>query len=364
MLQDQRGAGVISIPPTLDPRKAWESQKFEHDRPLLCCACSPCGQFVLAGAQDEHLIRWKLDGGEKKLATGHESWVHAVTFHPDRKRVLAGDLHGVIRCWDYTSDMASPLWTTLSNHPWVQAASVTPDGKRWITVGTDGPIRFWNVDDGKPAGELVGHESEVYCLAVHPDGKHLLTGDLLGKIHVWNLESMTLIRSLDARLLHTRKEDFLADVGGVRAIAISGDGTRVAAGGMTDAESNTFCPGKPAVLIFDFASGQLKSTLRPKEKSDGPIKALAFLANDVLAAHAEHLNGASSLEFFAPNANDSQHAIKRESAYSMSLHPDGLRIAVASFSPHGRGGNGRHAKPEEYVPHKGQLVVYRLEEKK
>ena len=58
------------------------------------------------------------------------------------------------------------------------------------------------------------------------------------------------------------------------------------------------------------------------------------------------------------------HAIPRESGYGLSLHPDGLRLAVAGFVNNGRGGNGRHAKPAEYVTHKGALVIYRLDEKK
>src|SRR5690606_8669904 len=118
-----------------------------------------------------------------------------------------------------------------------------------------------------------------------------------------------------------------------------------------------------AVLVFDFASGTLARTLRPKEKSDGPIKGLVFLPNDVIAAQGEHLNATSSLEFFPSDAMESQHAVKRESGYCLSLHPDGLQLAVASFVAHGRGGNGRHAEPHEYVSHNGAVVVYRLHPK-
>ena len=39
------------------------------------------------------------------------------------------------------------------------------------------------------------------------------------------------------------------------------------------------------------------------------------------------------------------HAIQRESGYSLDLHPDGLRLAVASYQTVGQGGNGR-GRPE------------------
>ncbi len=76
------------------------------------------------------------------------------------------------------------------------------------------------------------------------------------------------------------------------------------------------------------------------------------------------LNATSSLEFFPGEGTEVHHAIPRESGYGLSLHPDGLRLAVAGFVNNGRGGNGRHAKPAEYVAHKGALVIYRLDEKK
>ena len=240
---------------------------------------------------------------------------------------------------------------------------MTVDGKQWITAGTDGAIRLWNVVDGKRSGELLGHDTEVYSLAVHPNGKHLASGDLMGRIFVWNLETRQRERTPDAAVLHTCKDDFLADVGGVRALAFNADGSQLAAGGMTDAESNAFCPGKPAVLVFDFASGALRRTLRPREKSDGPIKGLCFLSDGTLAAQGEHLNATSSLEFFGPDRPEPLHVVKRESGYGLSLHPDGLQLAVASFVNNGRGGNGRHSIPAEYASHHGAVVVYRLSDK-
>ncbi len=354
----------MSQPLPLDIKNAWEAQTLTHDRPLLCGACSPCGRYFVAGAQDENLLRWELASGEKRVLAGHTSWVQAVAFHPDRERLLAGDLHGVLRCWRVTAAEPTVSWSVEQAHPWVQAIATTPDGQSWLTAGTDGVIRQWKADTGAAVGEFTGHDTEVYSLAVHPEGQLLLSGDLRGRIHVWDLATRQRLRTLDAQPLHTRKEDFLADVGGVRSLAIRGDGTQVSAGGMTDAESNTFCPGKPAVLVFDFASGQLVRTLRLREKSDGPIKGLAYLGNDVLAAHAEHLNGTSSLEFFAAATGESLHSIKRESGYTLSPHPDGARLAVAGFVSRGRGGNGRHAKPEEYVTHGGAVTLYRLDGKK
>lgn len=349
---------------TFDVTKAWEIQTHKHNRPLLCCAFSPCGTYLAAGAQDENLLLWNLSNGEKLTLTGHTSWIHTVAFHATEKRLLAGDLNGVLRCWDYSVSPPTVQWVAQEAHQtWVQAVVPTPDGKSWVTAGTDGAVRIWNVGDGKLSGELLGHDTEVYSLAVHPLGKYLASGDLKGRVFLWNLETRQRERSFDAAILHTRKEDFLADVGGVRSLAFNAEGAQLAAGGMTDAESNAFCPGKPAILIFDFESGALRRTLRPKEKSDGPIKGLCFLSGGIIAAHGEHLNATSSLEFFGPDKAEPIHVVRRESGYCLNLHPDGRQLAVASFVNNGRGGNGRHSTPAEYASHHGAVVVYGLFDK-
>jgi WD40 repeat protein len=348
----------------LDVTKAWEQQTLEHDRIVICCACSPCGKYVVAGAQDENLLRWNLETGEKTVVPGHESWVQAVAFHSDQKQLLSGDMNGVLKAWDYTAETPKLLWSVPDAHqPWALAALASPDGKQWITSGTEGRVRRWNVADGSSAGEFKGHETEVYSLALHPHGKELASGDLFGNICIWNLASGQLVRKLDAKPLHTREEDFLADVGGVRSLAFNSDGSLLAAGGMTDAKSNTFCPGSPAVLVFDYASGKLKQTLRPKAKSDGPIKGLCFLSDGTIAGHGEMINAKASMEFWNPDNPAPLHSMVRESAYAISPHPDGIRLALANFITAGKGGNGRNGKPEEYRPHAGAVTIINLQEK-
>lgn len=347
----------------LDATKTWATQTLEHDRPLLCCAFSPCGEYVVAGAQDEGVHRWQLESGAKTSFAGHESWVHSLAFHPKGKQLFTSDFHGAVHCWNYADANPRPVWSIPAAHDgWVVATAVTRDGKHLITAGNDTRVRLWETATGKPVADLVGHETEVYSLALHPDGKTLASGDLHGKIHVWNLSQTKPARTLDATVLMTRGEDFLADVGGVRSLAFNAEGTLLAAGGMTDIKGNTFCPGTPAILVFDWDTGKLQKTLRPQKKSDGPIKGLAFLADGALAGLGEHLNSASSLEFWKPDGETSFHAIGRNSGYSLHLHPDGRRLAAAGIVNNGRGGNGG-VSLEEYVSHNGSVVIYALHDK-
>lgn len=353
----------------LDITKSWVSRSLDHHRPLTCCAVSPDGRFVAAGGMEESVLVWELATGTKTSLAAHRSWITAVAFHPDNARLFSADCHGAIHCWPLTEANARPRWSQpkavaaadvpRSARGWIRAMLVGPDGNL-LTAGNDRVIRMWSADSGELLREMPSHESYIFSLALHPDGKTLASGDLLGRVHLWDYATGERRRTLDAGPLHTRGEDFLADVGGVRSLAFDREGRWLAAGGMTDAKSNTFCPGSPAVLVFDFTSGELKHTLRPRQASDGPINSLVFLSDGTLAGHAEHLNGQSSLEFWKPDQPQSLHVLPRQSGFCLAAHPDGLQLAAATFKPNGRGGNGRHSEPAEYASHHGEISLISL----
>lgn len=355
---------IAKTTPKFDPANIWESQSFDHDRVLSVGAFSPCGKYAIAGARHEDVQRWELETGKRTPLTAHRSWVFALAFHPDKKRLITGDYHGVVHCWPYADAKPKPQWTIKdTGHGWVRDLAISPDGKHLLTTGNDNLVKLWSTKDGKPVAEFAGHEHHVYSLVIAPDSKTFYSGDLLGKVHQWDFASRKLLRTFDASSLHERKENFLSDVGGVRRMAISDDGKLLACSGMTDANGNTFCVGKAAILVFDIATGKLKNTLRPKTKMDGPLEGLCFLPGGVIAAQGQLLHSSTSIEFWKPESEEPFHIFKAPTGYSLDLHPDQLRIVSASYSANGRTGNGRHTDKEEYVSNNGALKIYSLFEK-
>lgn len=344
----------------LDVTKTWESDTFEYERMLLDARFSPCGNFLAAVGVHEPVVLWNLESGEQTLLKAHHTWVSRVVFHPTEKRLFTSDFHGTVHCWDYAQPSAKPVWSSVGKQAWVRALAISTDGQHLFTAGDDQVVHVWSTADGAHVRDLAGHAGDIYSLFVHPDGKTLLSGDVLGQIVVWELATGKESRRMDASLLHTREEDFLADVGGVRSLALSPDGKTLAAGGMSDSASNTFCNGKPAVLLFDYASGKVQSTLRPTLKGDGPIEGLTFLADGTLVAQQELLNSQTSLEFWKPGEEKSFHQIKRPSGYSIDIHPDGERIAVTTHKPNGPAGNPTKADPESYTSHNGVVSILSL----
>ena len=356
-------------PGELNVAKTWVGQRLEHDRQLYRVGFSPCGRYVLAAGQDTKLICWRLADGSKKEFSNHASWVGGFAFHPQTQWVYSGDYHGTLVCRDFQEAEAEPRWTQVAAHPgetgapgWIRSVCLSGDGATVVTAGSDRVIRLWSSDDGKLQRELTGHGGDIFSTQIHPDGMTLVSGDVLGQVVQWDLATGELLRTLDAGVLHTREDRFLADVGGVRCLAFNRDGSRLVCGGMTDIKSNTFCPGYPAVLEFDFQSGQLLRTLRATKKvtDDGPVQGVRVLEDGTVVSQGEHLHAQSTLEFWGAEGEAPVHSLPVPSGYDLALHPDGRRLAVPVYKANGRSGNGRHAKPEEYLPHKAEVVVYHL----
>ena len=347
--------------PDLDPAQAWVAKTFKHAKLITGCRISPSGRWVVAGGIDAQVHLWDIETEARTSLEGHAGWVTAIAFSADGTRMATTDSQGGLRAWWLEDSGAVPLWSLKEAHDgWIRAVAASPDGRYFATAGNDRVVRLWSTADGRRILEFAGHTGEIFSLAFHPDGRSLVSGDLFGKVHHWDLERGTLLRELDASALHTRGEDFLADVGGVRSMPFDAKGEKLACGGLSDAKSNTFSPGTPTLLVFDWATGKqvLKSRIAG-DKVDGPINALRYLPDGTLAGTGEG-QSMGALWFWKPGGSDPFHTVQQQSGYAIDLHPDGLRLAAATFEPIGRGGNGRHVQRGGYLGNGGAVRLFNL----
>lgn len=317
-------------PSGVDPARTRMVQELRHDSPLLSCRFDPSGRFVFAGAQDNKVVRWELAGGRKVLLEGHPSWVRALAFHAEGRKLFSGDYAGRLLTWPLDADAPRPERAVTAHRGWVRSAAVSPDGRLLATCGNDHLVKLWSAGDGSLVRELRGHTQHVYSVAFHPTGQHLVSADLRGVVKQWDVARGAETRTLDAAVLFRYDPTFRADHGGVRSMAFSRDGALLACAGITDVTNAFAGIGKPAVVLFDWQTGARRQVLRPQADFQGTAWGADFHPSGFLAAAGGGRGGA--LWFWRPAQERSFHTLNLpNNARDLHLHPDGRRLAMAFF---------------------------------
>ena len=141
----------------------------------------------------------------------------------------------------------------------IRALAFSPDGKT-LAVGSN-ELLLWDVECRKVAAKLEGHTGGVSALAFAADGKTLVSGGRDGKVLVWDVAG---------RRVRTTIEVQQSGGKGVRCVAVTSDGKRVASGS-----------GAPNVAtLWDAGTGKARATLN----HTSPVKSLSFSANGLLLA--------------------------------------------------------------------------------
>ncbi len=316
--------------PKIDPTKTHLLKEYKHDSPLLGCRFDPSGQFVFAGAQDNNIVRWHLESGQKTLLTGHKSWVRALAIPAGSQILYSADYAGRILAWLAAADEPMPAYILNAHRGWVRALAASPDGKLLASCGNDHLVKLWSIPFGKLIRELAGHACHVYNVAFHPDGKHLISADLKGIVKVWDTAKGDIERELDAKILHKYDPGFMADIGGVRSMAFSADGSLLACAGITNV-SNAFAGvGNPLIVLFDYTGGKAKQQLRPKTPYQGTAWGTIVHPAGFIAG-AGGGNGGMMWFWNADSGQDFFSLKLPNNARDLALHPDGRSLAVAFF---------------------------------
>jgi len=137
-----------------------------------------------------------------------------------------------------------------------------------------------------------------------------------------------MMRTFDAKPLRVYHESQRVHYGGVRCLALSGDGTQLACGGLHEASNPLAADQQPLVVVFDWESGEQMHTLEAGEKVIAITWRVIYHPEGFLISVSGSEGG--YLMFFKPGENTAFHRLKvAGSAFDGDLHPDGLHIATA-----------------------------------
>ena len=299
--------------PKGDPLKAFRAG-------VSCLAFSPDGKLLAATAQDpkkpegdqlklDKVVVWDVaTRTEKARLGGHPGTTYFVAFSPDGKTMATSgglkDQFGEVKVWDVAS------WTertTLGGfRSWVGCLAFSPDGKTLIACadhgGQRGEVRAWDLTPILPrTGEFRPDGSPAWSLAYSPDGRMLAVGIGLPSRHgrVW-LREIASGRADWAYGTHL----------GVRTVAFSRDGSRLASGSFDG-----------TATVSDRA-GRVQFAIRA---SDRTINALALSPDGKTLATAAR-DGA--VQLYETENGDKIRVLEGDEAWSLAFSPDGSTLAA------------------------------------
>lgn len=221
----------------------------DHNTPVTSLAFSPGGNHLVTGGADGLLIMWDVLAGTPVRSMGgqEDGGVLAAAFHPDGERVAVGYTSGAARIWNLVS--GQPLLRQFEHRGPVTDIAFLLDGSQFATAGVDGTVVVQNTATGIPVTSYAAEFSEaglpvpVHGIAISQDGTRLAAGRGDGIARIW--EGQTLIATLPG---HS---------GAVTAVAFNPDGTRLATAGADSSVKVWDVAARRAILTLSGHTGGL-----------------------------------------------------------------------------------------------------------
>jgi WD40 repeat protein len=201
----------------------------------------------------EWYFLWQLLHQQDHTRLDTDEATYCVQFSRDRRWLTAGTKQGTVFVWD--ADTLTPVHRWQAHSACVNKTVFSADGTLLATCGCDGLARVWRVGTWEQVGADLPHSRKwVGGVDFMPDGRVLVTstGDQGGttehaEIVLWNLATGEPLHRLDA------------GVGGIAAIRVALDGTRLVA-------VNT----RGLLLLWELVEGKSPQPLEHDLNSDAP----------------------------------------------------------------------------------------------
>jgi len=303
--------------------------EWKYESPLIACRFDPNGKYLFAAAQDNSIQRWEVSSGDRVSLAGHESWLRALGFSPDGTTLYSGGYDGQLIFWNATDENPVPQRIIAAHKGWIRSLAVSPDGNWLATGGNDRIVRIWNTTDGTLVHEFTGHRRDVYSTIFHPQGEFLLSGDLDGMVFQWKLDFKELVRSLDAKALHTYNTGQGAHYGGVRNISFSPDCSHIACGGLHKATNPFGAVQEPLVLVLNWETGETMQSHIGEGISRGIIWRVIYHPSGTLIGASGGGDGGFLLFWELDQAKEIHKFKLPNTILDCDLHPDKLQVATS-----------------------------------
>jgi WD40 repeat protein len=186
-----------------------------HRSWVAAVSFSPDGKRLVSASADRTAITWLLPSGKPdQVLTGHRDYVSTIVGGAQGV-LVTGSYDGTVRLWrpGKTAEILD------RRRGAVMAVALSADGKRVAVGGLDGVITFMDIHSRKNSLRLLGHKTWVNSLSFDAKGVRLASGSSDGTARLWDPQSGKTIRIFT-----------LDDPREIRSVALSPDGKLLAAG--------------------------------------------------------------------------------------------------------------------------------------
>ncbi len=265
---------------------------------VFALARVPNTRRLFFGGSDFKVHELNLDDAkpEAKELGSHSSYVTGLALTGNT--LISGSYDGRLIWWD--SEAHSQIRSIDAHAKWIRRVAVSRSGAVAASVGDDMVCRLWETSTGRLIHELRGHEestphhfpSMLFTCGFSPTGQHVATADKVGHVVVWEVESGRKVTTMEAPGMYTwdpvqRRHS----IGGIRSIAFSPDGSKLAVGGISKISNIDHLDGKPRVEVFDWRKGERTHEFAG-DKFQGLVESLVFHPKgDWLLASGGHTDG-------------------------------------------------------------------------
>ncbi|MCA9139240.1 MAG: hypothetical protein KDB00_20845 [Planctomycetales bacterium] len=268
----------------MDPSQLRQIAQRKCQDILFCVELSDDNSEAWVGSSDANV--YCVDLTSESMARvpmggdGHASYVTGVCRYGNVMITSGYDKHLV--WWD--TDSRESVRKIVAHNKWIRSVAFTPDGSRIISIADDMRVRVWEASTADLIGDVSDHAvmtqqnypSMLYALDVSPDGELFATADRVGHIAVWETESLKKIQQFDAPKMYTwDPKQRRHSTGGIRSLAFSPDGKRLAAGGIGHVGNIDHLGGPSRIEIFDLESGSQVLEIEDNKKQ-GLVEQIAW----------------------------------------------------------------------------------------
>jgi WD40 repeat protein len=291
--------------------KLESQQEWRCEDIVFGLARVPETERLLLGSSDFGVYEFDVgaETPERVEFTGdrHHSYVTSLALLGDT--LVTGSYDGRLICWDVRTRQA--IRAIPAHDRWIRRLAAVPARGLVLSVADDMRCKAWRVDTGELVRDFSDHAavtphhfpSMLYAVAASADASLAATGDKTGHVAIWDLEDFQQVGEVEAPTLYTwDPKARVHSIGGIRSLAFSPDGSRLAVGGIGTIGNIDHLGGPSRLEVFDWRTGQRVQELEDDDRK-GLIEQIEYDAAGrwILAAGGDHKG---FLKCYAPGSGE------------------------------------------------------------